>query len=157
MIAGLGDLAGAVPAPGVSRERDASVGLRVLARETPSAWVFVANVPGVAADNLDIGVEDGVVTIRATRTLAGPEGYRLLRGERRGSEATARFELPPDADPESVSATLRDGVLKLSVGRRVAASRRVIPVSVGGTSNGNVATEGSATPAFTANNNPTES
>lgn len=153
----LRDLAGVVPTPGVARERETSVGLRVLARETPSAWVFVANVPGVPANNLDIGVEDGVVTIRATRSLSGPEGYRLLRGERRGTEATARFELPIDADAENISAALRDGVLELSVGRRVNTARRVIPVEVRGASEGNATTDASAQPAIAADTNSAES
>jgi HSP20 family protein len=147
----LRDFAGVAPARNTTGEREARVGLRVVAHEKPEAWIFRADVPGVPADKLDISVENDVVTIRATRALGGPEGYRLIRGERRGTEATARFELPVDANAESLRATLRDGVLELSVGRRNTTARRSIAVEVRHSSN---AAQAPATPESTANNAP---
>lgn len=108
--------------------REQRVGLRVASWERPDGWLLRAEVPGVSREQLEVSVDGNVLSLKATRALDVPEGFRLVRGERRGTEASARFELPQDTDVETIAATLRDGILEVTIARRPTNTRRIVPV-----------------------------
>jgi HSP20 family protein len=78
------------------------------------------DVPGVRPDKLEIELENDVLTVRGERTFpyATDEGDRAVRRVERGF---GRFErslrVPRGLDPESVEASLADGVLTLRIPR----------------------------------------
>lgn len=91
--------------------------------ETPTALVARLDVPGISADQLVLEWADGELLVRGERqadlgdnTQADTCAFLLM--ERTHGPFSRRFPLPQDADPEGITATLRDGVLTIIVPRR---------------------------------------
>jgi len=84
--------------------------------ENTEGLTLIADLPGVARDQLDLGVEQGVLTIEA-QSGASFGYYR-------------RFQLPEHLDLEHVSAELKHGVLTVVVPKAAAARPRKIEVTV---------------------------
>lgn len=100
--------------------------------ETPDAFVIRADVPGIAMGDLDVTVVGGEVTIAGGRERAEHEGVGLRRRERAFGRFTRTVSIDADLDGEGVSATLRDGVLTVTLPKSAAAKPRKIAVSDGG-------------------------
>lgn len=84
--------------------------------ETDSAFVVTAEVPGVEPEQLELQVENGVLTLKGERKQEHEEtreGYR--RTERSYGQFQRSFTLPPDTDPRSVVAKAENGVLTVTV------------------------------------------
>lgn len=108
--------------------------------ESDSAYFVELELPGVAADDVEVSVHEGVLSIAGERRAAhadevsdseeaGPE-RRLHRTERRFGKFERRFRLPKDASADEVEATAKDGVLQVTIKRKEAATRRAIEVKV---------------------------
>ena len=69
---------------------------RVEVQEEAGRYVLRADLPGVAPQDTQITVEQGVLTLEAQRPAAHPQGT-ATRFQR-------RFALPEDADAEQISA-----------------------------------------------------
>lgn len=94
-----------------------------------TAFRLVADVPGLRAEDLEVEVTEDRLTVRGARTLELPEGFTVHRRERKGLELSRTFELPSKLDPQVVTATLAQGVLTITLGKRVEAKPRTIAVS----------------------------
>ncbi len=76
-------------------------------------------LPGVEEKDIDISVHEGVVSVKGEKSETKEEkGDNYFFSERQYGAFSRSFRLPADADPEAVSADLKDGVLTISVGRR---------------------------------------
>jgi HSP20 family protein len=98
-------------------------------KETPDAFVVTADVPGVAEADLDIAVNDRVLTVSGARqaeTRKDDEAYSLY--ERQYGSFTRSFALPDTADGERVAAKLDRGVLTLTIAKRAEAKPRKIAI-----------------------------
>jgi HSP20 family protein len=82
-----------------------------------------ADLPGVRRDDLDIQVENDVLTIKGERKLE-------LDGERVAGAFARTFTLPKQVDAEKIAASLKDGVLTLTLPKRPEAQPRQIKVAV---------------------------
>jgi HSP20 family protein len=102
--------------------------------ETSDAFVIRADVPGVAMGDLDVTVVGGEVTIAGGRERVEHEGAGLRRRERPFGRFTRTVAIDADLDAEAVSATLRDGVLTVTLPKTAAAKPRKIVVNDGGAS-----------------------
>jgi len=88
-----------------------------------------AEIPGVKAEDLDISVVGDELTIKGTRQPAGESKAAFHRRER-GTGSFARIiRLPVDVEAEKVQASLRDGVLTLTLPKAEAAKPRRITVT----------------------------
>lgn len=74
-----------------------------------------AELPGYRMEDVDILAEDDTLTIRGTRQIATPEGATVLRGERASGSFERTLTLPVPINVEAVSASLRDGVLRVTL------------------------------------------
>ncbi|MCL4130819.1 UNVERIFIED_CONTAM: hypothetical protein GTU68_063776 [Idotea baltica] len=73
-------------------------------------------LPGVSEQDIDISVEDGVVTIRGEKkTATEKKGDTWYFSERQYGAFRRSFRLPSDADGANASAAMKDGVLQLTV------------------------------------------
>ena len=92
-----------------------------------------AEMPGFRKEDIDITLEDGVLTIRGARKEEKKEGgERLtLHMERRWSRFERSFTLPTAVNENSVKASLEDGVLKITLDKREEVKSRKIQISVG--------------------------
>jgi HSP20 family protein len=106
----------------------ASRAVRVELAETPEAFVLRAEVPGLTEGQIDLRLEDGILTLRARRELAPPEGFSATRRERSPFVLERRFEVPREVDAEHIEAVLKHGVLRVSLPRAAAAKPRQIAV-----------------------------
>ena len=99
-------------------------------REDSEQFVIAADVPGVDPDNIEVTMENGVLTIRGERKLEarddGENGYR--RVERAYGSFYRRFALPDTADAEAISARGRHGVLEVVIPKRAALQPKRISV-----------------------------
>ncbi|MCA8300694.1 Hsp20/alpha crystallin family protein [Burkholderia seminalis] len=90
-----------------------------------------ADLPGVTKDKLDVKVHDGSLSIEAEASVPTPAQLRLQHAEVREPHFARTFTLSPDFDTSKIEASLRDGVLKLTLPRRDEARPRRIEVKTG--------------------------
>jgi HSP20 family protein len=110
---------------------------RVASRSFPplNAWedeknvIAEAELPGFKMEDLEITMTGRELTIRGKRTIERPEGASPLMSERGEGEfvRTVRLGVPVDAD--KVTASLRDGVLTITLPKSEAAKPRRIAVN----------------------------
>jgi HSP20 family protein len=96
--------------------------------------VFQVDVPGVRQENLEVTLENHVLSIKGSRKYeAGPNERQMLLGRSYG-EFLLRYTLPETADGERLAAYLADGVLTLRVPKHRKAQTRKIQIGGGGRS-----------------------
>lgn len=73
-------------------------------------------LPGVNADDIDVSVEDGHLTVKGEKRFEREEkGRTYFFSEREYGAFQRSFRLPPDARPDDVTADFTNGVLVLKV------------------------------------------
>ena len=94
--------------------------------ESKTDFLLVADLPGVAGQDLDVSFEDGELTITATR----PETSQAARfyGNRLFGAARRTFSLPETVDASRIEATYKHGVLTLKLPKAEQAKARRVPV-----------------------------
>ena len=110
--------------------------------ETEDAVMLQADVPGLDMNDLDIRVENNVLTLRGERKITKEvkeENYR--RVERHYGSFARSFSLPNTVDPEKINATYNSGVLQVTMGKREETKPKQIKVRVNGTNEGLVEKE----------------
>ena len=93
--------------------------------------VLKAEVPGMDPKDVDIRVENNVLTLRGERKLDSDvkkENYH--RVERAYGTFTRSFTLPSVVDTEKIKAEYRDGVLRVSLPTKEEAKPKQISISV---------------------------
>ena len=100
--------------------------------ETEHELVVKADLPEVDPKDLDIRVENNILTIRGERKFeknVSEENY--LRVERSYGSFARSFTLANTVNSEAIKADYQNGVLKLSIPKREEAKPKQIKVSVG--------------------------
>jgi HSP20 family protein len=100
--------------------------------ENEHELVVKADLPGVDAKDLDIRVENNVLTIRGERKFekkVNEDNY--LRVERAYGSFSRSFALANTVNPEGIKADYQNGVLTLVVPKREEAKPKQIKVNVG--------------------------
>ncbi len=100
--------------------------------EEEDRYLVKASIPGVPADDIDVTVHDGVLTIKAetaSETEQQKTNYRL-RECHVGSQLR-RFTLPSTVDEEHVTAQYDHGVLTLSLPKTSEVQPKRIAISNG--------------------------
>jgi HSP20 family molecular chaperone IbpA len=127
-----------IATPGVPRTRPGREGTRARDRyltpqvdiyETPQELVLLADLPGVNRDDLEVRVEDGVLTIQG-RPRHGASG-RVLYQEFELIPYFRQFELGEAIDQGRIAAELKHGVLTLHLPKVQPAQPRRIEVRGG--------------------------
>ncbi|RFC31247.1 MAG: HSP20 family protein [Candidatus Nitrotoga sp. MKT] len=96
---------------------------------TPKSVEVYAFAPGMTPEEFDVQVENGVLTISGERkNIVPPEGATIHIGEHFSGRFRRVVSLPDDIEPNSTTASYRDGVLHVCVARREAAQSRRISV-----------------------------
>ena len=89
-------------------------------KEEENQYVVIADLPGTSKEDVSVLVGDGVLDISAKREQESQEekeGY--VRKERGYLSFHRRLALPEDADSEGVDARLEDGVLRVSIPKKM--------------------------------------
>jgi len=89
---------------------------RVDIKEFDDKFVLDADIPGVDPKDVDITMEDGVLTLRGKRELENVEERKNFRRvERSYGSFYRRFSLPETVDGNSIKAKAKDGVLTVEI------------------------------------------
>jgi len=88
----------------------------------------VADLPGVQEDEVKLLLENDVLSLEAVRTQTPPEGYSLVRSERRALQFSRAIELPCPVRGDAVTATLQHGVLTVRLPKAPEAQPRKIAI-----------------------------
>ena len=90
---------------------------------------LVADLPGVKPENLDIDLEDSILTLSGEVAAAeGKDEQDILREYRTG-KYLREFTLSEMIDQQRIEARLKDGVLTLTLPKVEAATPRKITVN----------------------------
>jgi len=89
---------------------------------------IMAEVPGLSKDELDIKIQGNYLELNGSRKSEVPEGYKSHRVERGAFSFTRSFTLPSEVDAEMTEASLKDGILTLSLSKAEAAKPKQITV-----------------------------
>ncbi|HEV2110217.1 MAG TPA: Hsp20/alpha crystallin family protein [Gammaproteobacteria bacterium] len=98
-------------------------------KEETDKFLVCADLPGVETKDIEVSLENGVLTIngkRESEVKDEKDGYR--RVERVYGEFHRQFTLPDSADPEKVSAKCEKGVLEIAIGKTEARKPKRISV-----------------------------
>jgi HSP20 family protein len=89
----------------------------------------IAEVPGVAKEELNVKIQGNYLEISGQRASDAPEGYTVHRTERKKTSFSRSFTLPYDVDADKVQATMKDGLLKMILPKSEAAKPRQISIN----------------------------
>jgi HSP20 family protein len=101
--------------------------------ETEKEIVLKADLPGVSEKDVDIRVENNILTLRGERRFENEvkqDAYH--RVERVYGTFARTFTLPNTLNPESIKASYENGVLLISMPKREEARPKQIKIAVGG-------------------------
>jgi HSP20 family protein len=100
--------------------------------ETETEYVIKAELPGMKKEDVNVTLEDGVLTIQGERKQESEEkGKKHHRVERSYGSFVRSFTLPDYVDGTKVTASFKDGVLNLHLPKSEKAKPRVIEVKIG--------------------------
>lgn len=88
-----------------------------------------AEVPGISKEDMSIKIQGNYLEISGARKSDAPDGYNAHRVERGASSFTRSFTLPADIDSEKVGASLKNGILTLTLPKTEAAKPKQITIS----------------------------
>lgn len=98
--------------------------------ETDEGFTLHVELPGVAADKVDVSLEENVLTISGTREFYSDKSAESFRRvERRFGTFHRSVRLPDRVDANAVAATFKDGLLTVTVPKAEEAKPRRISVT----------------------------
>jgi HSP20 family protein len=99
--------------------------------ETKESFVVRAEVPGLADKDVSVSVEDDSLVVRGERKSDIPQGHTVHLRERLPVSFVRKLPLPARVDADAVSASLRDGVLTITLPKAKDSLPRQIAVKAG--------------------------
>ncbi len=118
-----------------ARGNSGSVNMPINVSETEDAFIVEAVVPGVKAEDLDITLQDNVLTLTAeTRheQQNGDKQAHFHRVERRYGRMVRTIGLPTQVKSDAVQATLENGLLHLEIPKAEEVKPRKISINARG-------------------------
>lgn len=101
--------------------------------ETDDSVVYAFDLPGVAQDAISVEVEDGALTVSATRQRQKEvKDDRYHRLERRHGTFSRTVGLPQGVSEDAIKASYHDGVLEITVPKPEQVKPKRIEVSADG-------------------------
>ncbi len=97
--------------------------------EESGRFVLRADVPGVIAEDIDVSLDGGVLTISGVRHAEDrSDDASIKRNERSSGRFFRRFTLPETTDGDGVSAKNSNGILEVSIPKQAEIQPRRIAV-----------------------------
>ena len=96
--------------------------IRVDVTENGKEYAVHAEIPGVNKEDIQVSIEGNVVTLRTEikQQDKQTEGEKVLRSERYYGAVSRSFQLGQDVDEGRATARFNDGVLELTLPKKVA-------------------------------------
>ena len=96
--------------------------------ESEDGVTLMLEMPGVAAEDVDITLEKRVLTIRGKVHPAQPETLRLAYGEYGEGDFERAFTMSDDFDSDKIGATVANGLLTVTLPHAAEAQPKKIAV-----------------------------
>ncbi len=101
--------------------------------KTSTASTLKIEVPGIDEKDIDVRIENNVLTVHGERKFEKEEKQENFRRvERQYGSFTRTFTLPTTVDAEKVAASYDKGILKIALPKKAEAKPKQIKVNVGG-------------------------
>jgi HSP20 family protein len=83
--------------------------------ESPGQFIIYIDLPGLTKKQVKITLKNRVLSISGERELYLEDSEKLVRSERKQGAFSKAFAIPEKADEQTISASFKDGVLKISL------------------------------------------
>lgn len=93
------------------------------------AFELTFDLPGVAADAVQVTFEHNILTVSGTRAVTEKEGEQTLFTERPVGNFVRTLRFPSQVEGDKIVASFKDGVLTVTVPKAEAAKARKIAVN----------------------------
>lgn len=101
---------------------------RISLEDAGAEFVIRAELPGMNEKDLELSVDERTVTIKGQRNDDVPEGYSVHRKERTAYRFARSLSLQTKVDANAVQASLKNGVLTVTLPKAKEAQPRKIDV-----------------------------
>lgn len=107
-----------------------SPSIKMDVKELSDSYLVHAEMPGVKKEDIHVVVEGNQVSISAEIRQESDvkEGERVLRSERYFGKVSRSFQLEQDLDDAQATARFNDGVLELTLPKRIASPSKRLTV-----------------------------
>lgn len=104
--------------------------VKIDVKEQEKAFVVHAEMPGIKKEDIHVSIDGPMVSISAERKQEKEvkNGERVLRTERYFGKVSRSFQLGQDIDENEATAKFTDGVLELTLPKKVAAKTRRLAI-----------------------------
>ncbi len=105
--------------------------VKVDVTEQDKQYVVHAELPGMKKEDIHVHIDGPVVSISAERKQEKEvkDGARVLRTERYFGKVSRSFQLGADLDEANAAAKFNDGVLELTLPKKLAAASKRLTIS----------------------------
>ena len=114
--------------PSNARAYSSSAWPRINLYDEGSNLVVKADVPGLSEKDVHVTLNDSGLSISGERKVVPPDGYSAHRQERGSFSFSRSFTLPCKVNPEQTQASVKNGVLTVTVAKAPEAQPRQIAV-----------------------------
>lgn len=97
--------------------------------ESPEAYIVELPLPGVKPEDVEITVQDNLLTFKARRHWAAPPNAQPIWRAFGSGEVQQTISLPGEVTTGAVQAELQDGILRLELPKAESARPRTIKVN----------------------------
>ncbi|MFP5407929.1 MAG: Hsp20/alpha crystallin family protein [Gammaproteobacteria bacterium] len=99
-------------------------------KENDNAYTVHADIPGAKKEDIHVSIDGKQISISAETRMEKEEqeGDKVLRSERYCGKVSRSFTLAHDVDETNAQAKYSDGVLELTLPKKVANSARELPI-----------------------------
>ncbi|MDP3586013.1 MAG: Hsp20/alpha crystallin family protein [Thiobacillus sp.] len=99
-------------------------------KENDNAYTVHADIPGVKKEDIHVSIDGNQISISAETKMEKDvkEGEKVLRSERYSGKVARSFTLAHDVDETNAQAKYSDGVLELTLPKKVANSAKKLAI-----------------------------
>jgi HSP20 family protein len=113
--------------PAANEERNWAPAVDI--REEQDRFLLIADIPGVKREDVEVTLEDGVLTIKGERKSENEETREgFHRKERVHGVFMRQFTLPDTVNTDNINATVNDGVLEIGIPKQAKPEPKKISV-----------------------------
>lgn len=96
--------------------------------ETKDGLTLLLEMPGVAINTVNVTLDKRVLTVTGQKKIHAPNDFALTHAEFRDGEYERSFTISEMVDGERISASMKNGILEVTLPKTSEAEARRIPV-----------------------------